>query len=140
MYQNLSKEGNSDSKFLRCPDLLYNKCEVVPSAIALYKVDLDFAATVKAKPTGNDSGFITYSNKINVTSKLLNNSVCLITQWHKLSKEQAILWYLKLGRTKKAIKVGNISEKDDNLIFEEKLISFIGNNIKRSLEMNPGKI
>ena len=34
-------------------------------AIALDKINLDFAESVKAKPTVNDSGFITHSNTIN---------------------------------------------------------------------------
>ena len=65
MYQNISKEGNGDQKYLRCPDLQDNKFEVLFSAIALDKITLDCAENVKAKPAGNDLGFITYSNTIN---------------------------------------------------------------------------
>ena len=46
----------------------------------------------------------------------------------------------KLGRTKKAIKVGKISGKDNISRVEEKRVSFIGNNTKRSLEMTLRKI
>ena len=44
------------------------------------KVDIECVGTVKAKPTGNDSGFITYSNRINFDSKWLDNSGYLITR------------------------------------------------------------
>ena len=43
----------------------------------------------------------------------------------------------KFGRTKKVIKVGKISEKDEMLTVEEKRISLIGNKTKRILEMTP---
>ena len=38
------------------------------------------AETVKDKPTGNDSGFITSSNTINISGIWLENSGYLITQ------------------------------------------------------------
>ena len=60
VYQKLLKKGNSDHKLLRCPDLRYNNFEVICSVITLNKINLECAETVKAKPTGNDSGFITY--------------------------------------------------------------------------------
>ena len=44
------------------------------SAIALYKVYLECAETVKSKPTGNDSCFINFSNTINSASIWLDNS------------------------------------------------------------------
>ena len=56
------------------------------SAIALDKVDLVCAETVEAKPTGNDSGFITYSNKIYVYGVWLDNSGYLITKWNVFAK------------------------------------------------------
>ena len=43
----------------------------------------------------------------------------------------------KLGRTKKVIKVGEISEKCDILTVEEKETSLIGNKTKVILEINP---
>ena len=92
--------------------------------------------TVKAKPTGNDSGFITYSKKINFVSKWLDKSVYLITQFKKLVKENSITQLKVLWRTKKAIKVGKISEKDDILTVEVKWTYLIVNNMKISLEMN----
>ena len=61
--KNFFKEFNGDQKYIRCPDLRDNNFEVMHSAITFYKVDLTCAETVKYKPTGNDSGFITYSNK-----------------------------------------------------------------------------
>ena len=42
----------------------------------------------------------------------------------------------KIGNDQKFIKVGKISDKDDILTVEEKLISLIGNKTKVSLEMN----
>ena len=39
--------------------------------------------------------------------------------------------------TKKVIKVGNISKKEDILRFEDKSISVIGDKTKRSLGMTP---
>ena len=80
MYQNLLKEGNGHHKFLRCPDLRDNDFEVLHSEITLDKVDLEFAQTIKYKPTANDSYFITYSNIINFSSKWLDTSGYLITQ------------------------------------------------------------
>ena len=44
-----------------------------------------------------------------------------------------------MRRTKKAIKVGKISEKCDILIVGEKQIGLIGNNTKRRLETTPRK-
>ena len=41
------------------PDLRVNNFEVMPSEIALDKVDIECAGTVKTKPTRNDSVFIT---------------------------------------------------------------------------------
>ena len=81
MYQKILKAVNGDRKVLRCPDLRDNNFEVLCSAITLDKVDLQFAATVKAKPSRNDSGFITYSNTTNVAIKWLDNSGYLVTQW-----------------------------------------------------------
>ena len=69
MYHKLLNKGNGDHKFLTCPDLIYNNFEVLRSAISLDKVEFECAETVKAKPTRNDSGFITYSNTINFASK-----------------------------------------------------------------------
>ena len=60
MYQKILKAGNGDHKYLIYPDLLYKSFEVLRSAIPLDKVDLVCEKTVKVKPTGNDSGFITY--------------------------------------------------------------------------------
>ena len=79
MYQNILKEGNGDHIFLRCPYLEDNKCEIMRSDIALDKVDLECAETVKSKPAGNDSDFITYSNTINFASKWSDKSGYLIT-------------------------------------------------------------
>ena len=44
-----------------------------------------------------------------------------------------------MGRTKKAIKVGKISEKDEILTLEEKRISLIENKTKRIIEMSSYK-
>ena len=104
----------------------------------LDKVDLEFEETVKVKPTGNDSGFINYSNTINFASKWLDNSGYLINQWQRLVKEQVITWLKKLGRTKNVIKVGKISEKYDMLTIEEKIISYL-KYYKISLEMTPSQ-
>ena len=60
--------------------------------MALDKVDLEFEETVKVKPTGNDSGFITYSNTINFASKWLDTSGYIINQLNILVKEQVITW------------------------------------------------
>ena len=53
-------------------------------SIALDKIDLAYAETVKYKPTGNDSGFITYSNTMYFYDVCLNNSGYLITKWQKM--------------------------------------------------------
>ena len=46
----------------------------------LGNVDLEFAETVKGKPTRNDSGFITYSKTISISGIWLDKSGCLITR------------------------------------------------------------
>ena len=63
------------------------------SEITLDKFYLQCAGTVKAEPTGNNSGFITYSNTINFYSKQLDNSGYIITQGKKLVIEQAVTWF-----------------------------------------------
>ena len=60
MYQNICKEGNGDHKFLRCTNIWDNNFEVLRSEISLDKFNLEYAENVKAKPTGNNSGLITY--------------------------------------------------------------------------------
>ena len=65
MYQNFLKEGNGDHNFLRCPDIQDNNFEVLISAIALEKFNLECEENVKAKTTANYSFFIAYSNTIN---------------------------------------------------------------------------
>ena len=55
----------------------------------------------------------------------------------KCAKEQAIKRFKKLGRTKKVIKVGKISEKYDILTVEERLIALFVDKKKRSIEMTP---
>ena len=44
------------------------------SDISLYKVDLVYDELVKAKPTVNDSGFITYSTTIYIYGIWIDNS------------------------------------------------------------------
>ena len=75
LYQNVLKKGNGDQEYLICPDLRDNNFEVLCSEISLEKVDLYCAETVKAKTSGNDSGFITYSNRTNFSSKWLEKNV-----------------------------------------------------------------
>ena len=86
MYQNILKYVKGDHKCLRCPDLLYNNFEVLCSEIALDKIDLECAATFKAKPTKNYLGFIIYSNAINFDITWLDSSGYIITQWQKSPK------------------------------------------------------
>ena len=50
------------------PDPPDKKFKVLYSVLALDKVDLVCAETIKAKPTVNNSGFITYSNQIYFSS------------------------------------------------------------------------
>ena len=80
-YQDILKEGNDDQKFWRCRDLWDKNFEVLHSAMSLYKVDLECAETVKDKPSGINSGFITYSNTIKFSGIWLDNSIYLITKW-----------------------------------------------------------
>ena len=49
------------------------------------------------------------------------------------------MWFKTLGRTKKVIKVGRISAKDDILTVKERKVSHIVNNTKLSLEMTSSK-
>ena len=74
MYQKILKEGNGKNKYLRCPDLQYNSFEVLRSAIAQDKTDLECEETVEAKNSGNDSGFITYLDIIDFYVKWLDYS------------------------------------------------------------------
>ena len=60
MYQNFFKEGNEDHKFLWFPDLQDKIVEFLRSEIAFDKIYLECAENVKAEPTRNNSGFITY--------------------------------------------------------------------------------
>ena len=46
-------------------------------------------------------------------------------------------WFKKLGGTRKVIKVGKISEKDDILTVEGKQAVLIGSKTQRRIEMNP---
>ena len=64
-----------------CPNLLDKNFEVLRSEISLDKVDLSCAETVKAKPTGNYSGFIIYSKTIYFYIIWLYNSGCIIDKW-----------------------------------------------------------
>ena len=52
-------------------------------------------------------------------------------------EEQAVSWVKKLRGTKKVIKVGKISGKNNILKFEEEQISLIVNKTKISLEITP---
>ena len=64
MYNDLFKEVNGYHKFLRCTNLQNNNFEFMRSTIALDKLDLVCAETIKAKPDENYSVFITYSEKL----------------------------------------------------------------------------
>ena len=75
------------------------------------KVNLQCAETVIAKPTGNDSGFITYSITINFAIKWLVSSGYLIIQLSKIGKRTGYHMVQKIRKNKKTIKVGEISEK-----------------------------
>ena len=83
MYNKLFKEGNGYHKFLMCPDLRDNNFEVLCSVITLDEINLYCAENVKTKFTGNNSVFITYSNKINLVSEWLDNTDFILTQWPK---------------------------------------------------------
>ena len=50
-------------------------------------------------------------------------------------KEQAVSWFRRLEITKKVIMVGKISDKDDILTVEEKLIYLIVKKTEIRLEM-----
>ena len=71
------------------------------SAISLDKVNLEYAETVKDKPTGKDTDFVTYSNTINFVIKWLDNNGYLRTQWESLVKEQAITCFKNWKEPKK---------------------------------------
>ena len=66
----------------------------------MYKVDLVYDELVKAKPTVNDSGFITYLNKIYVSGIGLYNSGCFITQWGEIVKNSLPHGLKTLGEQK----------------------------------------
>ena len=56
------------------------------SEIALDKRNLKCAENIKAKPTEDDSDFITYSNTIDFSNNWLDSSRYLITQWRTFVK------------------------------------------------------
>ena len=60
LYQKLLKEDIGYQKCLRCQDVRDKNLEVLCSAISWDKVDLECSETVKYKPTGNNSDYITY--------------------------------------------------------------------------------
>ena len=76
------------------------------SEIKLDKVDLVWAETFKAKPTGNDSVFITYTNTIYFVVIRLNKSGYIINQWWGCEKHSVSFIAQKLGITKQFIEVG----------------------------------
>ena len=77
------------------------------------------AETVKDKTTGNDSGFITHSNKIYFAVIWLDTSVYLITQWKNLQKTGCLM-VQKIGYNKKSPQVWEIVTKYNILTVEEK--------------------
>ena len=60
LYQKLLKEDNGYQKCLRCKDVRDKNLEFLCSENSWDKVDLEWSETIKAKPTGNNSGYITY--------------------------------------------------------------------------------
>ena len=85
------------------------------SSIMLYKVDPVCAKTVKSKPTVKYSGFITYSNTIYFSGIWLDNSVYIITRYQNIVKKRLPHGSKKLGITKRVIKFGKLSSKEDIL-------------------------
>ena len=69
---------------------------------------------------------------------MLDNSGYLITQWENCEK-QAVSWFKKLVGTKRVLKVGKISAKNDTLTLQEKKIVPIGNKTNIGLEMTPSQ-
>ena len=58
----------------------------------------------------------------------------------KIAKTTGYHILQKLGRTKKVIRVGKISEKCDILTVEGERIALVTNKMKRSLEITPSQI
>ena len=54
------------------------------------QIHLDCVENIKDKPTGNDFGFITHSNKINGSGKWLDSSGYLITWRQNLWKKRLL--------------------------------------------------
>ena len=103
------KGVNGDHKYLRCTYILYNNFDILCSSIALDKVDLVCIETDKAKPTENDSGFITYSNTVYFSAIWLDKNGYLITQWGKMWKTGCLM--AKNWEEQKVLKVGKIGAK-----------------------------
>ena len=78
------------------------------STIALDKIDLDCAETVKAKPIGNGSVFITYSNTIKFSVKYLDNSGYIINQRQNNVKEQAVTCFKNWEDPKNLSRLGKL--------------------------------
>ena len=78
IHQNSLEEVNVNPKISMCSDFWQKNFDVLRSEIMLNKVYLECEDTVKSKPNGNDSDFITYWKKTNFTGKWLDNSGYII--------------------------------------------------------------
>ena len=81
-----------------CPDLQDENFEVMSSAISLDKLYMVFAETIKCKPTGHDSYFITYSNTIYVFGIIVKTVFSWFRNWRG-KKESSRLGKLVLKMT-----------------------------------------
>ena len=132
IYKKIVKEGNGYHDYLRCTYIRYNNFEVLCAAIKMYEVDLECAETVKARPTGNDSCFITYSNTLYFSGILLHNIDYLIIQWENNVKNR-LHHGSKISITNIVLKYGVISAKYYLLTVQETQVSHIVNKTKISL-------
>ena len=58
IHRGILKGGNGDHNYSRCQDIRDKKFEILHSAIALDKLNLECSETVDAKSTINDTYFI----------------------------------------------------------------------------------
>ena len=98
IYQIIIKKRNVYHKYSRCTYLQDENFEVMHTALSLDKLDLACAKILREKPTGNDSGFITYSKK---SCLLLSNCSHLLRRWQILGENMLSLGFKKWEHQRK---------------------------------------
>ena len=78
----------------------------------MYKADLACTNILRGKPTGNNSGFITYFNTLDI-SGLWSDNCSFFYTYGIFGEKKTKSWVKKLGILKRIIRVGKLSGKYD---------------------------